>query len=99
MHGCRGPTHRMEYFTNASTNGKVRYGKFPFAISVLESPGNHLPIGMAFSATATDAGLAVWRLTVRGAKVPGRFVVIDGEFVQLMDAAERASCSQAPDRR
>jgi hypothetical protein len=94
MHGYRGPTHRMEYFTNASTKGKVRYGKFPFAISVLESPGNHLPIGMAFSATVTDAGLAVWRLTVRGAKVPGRFVVIDGEFVQLMDAAERPSCSQ-----
>ena len=59
----------MSYFTNISNKGKVRYGKFPFAISVLESPENHIPIGMAFSATATDAGLAVWRLTVRGVKV------------------------------
>ena len=47
------------YFTSISTKGKVRFGKFPFAISVLESPDNHIPIGMAFSVTATDAGLAV----------------------------------------
>jgi hypothetical protein len=75
----------MRYFTSISTKGKVRFGKFPFAISVLESPDNHIPIGMAFSATTTDAGLAVWRLTVRGVKVRGQFVVIDGEFVELGD--------------
>ncbi len=77
----------MSYFTNISTKGKVRYGKFPFAISVLESPNNHVPIGMAFSATATDDGLALWQLTVHGVKVRGRFVVIDGEFVKPGDAA------------
>jgi hypothetical protein len=77
----------MSYFTNISTKGKVRYGKFPFAISVLESPNNHVPIGMAFSATATDGGLAVWRLTVYGEKVRGRYVVIDGEFIELSKAA------------
>ena len=77
----------MSYFTNISTKGKVRYGKFPFAISVIESPSNHVPIGMAFSATATDAGLAVWQLTVHGVKVRGRFVFVDGEFVKLGDAA------------
>ena len=79
---------RTRYFTNISTKGKVRYGKFPFAISVLESQDNYLPIGMAFSATATDAGLAIWRLTVRHLRVPGRFVIIDGEFVQIMEAEE-----------
>jgi hypothetical protein len=78
---------RTRYFTNISTKGKVRYGKFPFAISVLESPNNHVPIGMAFSATATDAGLAVWRLTVHGVKARGRYVVIDGEFIELSKAA------------
>ncbi len=46
----------MSFFTNISTKGKVRYGRFPFAISVLESPNSHVPIGMAFSATATDGG-------------------------------------------
>ena len=79
---------RTRYFTNISTKGKVRYGKFPFAISVLESPDNYVPIGMAFSATATDAGLAIWRLTVRHVRVPGRFVIIDGEFVQIVEAEE-----------
>jgi hypothetical protein len=78
----------MSYFTNISTKGKVRYGKFPFAISVLESPNNHVPIGMAFSATVTDGGLAVWRLKVDGVKVRGRrYVVIDGEFIELSKAA------------
>jgi hypothetical protein len=77
----------MSYFTNISRKGKVPYGKFPFAINVLESPSNHVPIGMAFSATATDAGLAVWRLTVHGVKVRGRYVVIDGEFIELSNAA------------
>jgi hypothetical protein len=78
---------RTRYFTNISTKGKVRYGKFPFAISVLESPDNHIPIGMADSVASTDAGLAVWRLTVHGVKVRGRYVLIDGEFVELSKAA------------
>ena len=78
----------MRYFTSISTKGKVRFGKFPFAISVLESPDNHVPIGMASSVTATDGGLAIWRLTIGNVQVPGRFVVIDGEFLKFVDAAE-----------
>jgi hypothetical protein len=76
------------YFTNISTKGKVRYGKFPFTISVLESPDDYVPIGMADSFTSTDAGLAVWRLSIRETEVPGQFVVVDGEFVKLGDAAK-----------
>jgi hypothetical protein len=78
----------ITYFTSISTKGKVRYGKFPFAISVLDSPENHIPIGMASSVTATDGGLAIWRLTVRHVQVPDRFVVIDGAFLKFVDAAE-----------
>jgi hypothetical protein len=78
----------MSYFTSISTKGNVRYGEFPFAISVLESPDNHTPIGMASSVTATDGGLAIWRLTIGNVRVPGRFVVVDGEFVSLGDAAD-----------
>ena len=76
------------YFTNISTKGKVRYGKFPFAISVLESPDNYIPIGMADSVTWTDAGLAVWRLTIQEVEVPGWFVLVDGEFVKIGDTAK-----------
>ena len=79
---------RMRYFTNISTKGKVRYGKFPFAISVLESPDNYIPIGMADSVTATASGLAVWRLVVHGVELHGRFVDIDGQFFELRTAAE-----------
>jgi hypothetical protein len=79
---------RTRYFTNISTKGTVRYGRFPFAISVINSPEDYVPIGMAVSITSTDAGLAVWRLSIQEAEVPGRFVIVDGEFVQLMDAAE-----------
>jgi hypothetical protein len=84
----KSPAQQRRYFTNISTTGKVRYGKFPFAISVLESPDNYIPIGMADSVTATDAGLAVWHLVVQEAEVPGRFVIINGEFVKLGDAAK-----------
>jgi hypothetical protein len=77
----------LSYFTNISTKGKVRYGKLPFAISVIESPKNYVPIGMVYSVTSTDAGLAVWRLTVQDVELRGRFVVIDGEFVELSEAA------------
>jgi hypothetical protein len=79
----------MSYFTKISTKGRIRYGTFPFAISVVESPDSDVPIGMAFETRSTDTGLAIWRLTVRNAKVPGRFVVINGEFVPLGSAAER----------
>jgi hypothetical protein len=75
------------YFTNISTKGKVRYGKFPFAISVLESPDKYIPIGIADSVSSTDAGLAVWRLTIQEVEVPGRFVIVDGEFAKIGDTA------------
>jgi hypothetical protein len=39
-----------------------------------------MPIGRAFAVGWTDGGLAVGRLTVRGADVPGRWVTIDREF-------------------
>jgi hypothetical protein len=42
------------YFTSASTKGRVHSGEFPFAIGVLESPGNRMPTGMAFGSGQTD---------------------------------------------
>jgi hypothetical protein len=79
------------YFTNTCTKGKVRYGKFPFAISVIDSTEDYVRIGMAVSLTSTDAGLAVWRLSIQEAEVPGRFVIVDGEFVKIGDSAKRHS--------
>lgn len=39
-----------------------------------------MPIGMAMSAGPNGVGVAVWRLIVRKAEVPGLWVLIDREF-------------------
>jgi hypothetical protein len=39
-----------------------------------------MPIGIALEAGWTDGGLAIWRLTIRGAAMPGRWVIVDREF-------------------
>jgi hypothetical protein len=70
----------MEYFTNASVSGPVRYGQLPGSIGVLEALDKPMPIGMAFASGRTEGGLPVWRLTVDGDDVPGRWVIVDREF-------------------
>jgi hypothetical protein len=68
------------YFAHISATGPVRYGQVPGSIGVLDSPDKPMPIGMA-NCTGWDAdGLAVWRLTVEGADVPGRWIIVDREF-------------------
>jgi hypothetical protein len=61
----------------------VRYSQFPFSIGVLEAPDKPMPIGMAAAIGRTEGGLAVWQLTIDGADVPGRWVIIDGRFVPV----------------
>jgi hypothetical protein len=73
----------MEYFTNASGLGLVRYGQLPGSIGVLQAPDKPMPIGMASAIGRTEGGLAVWSLNVDGADVPGRWVIIDGRFVPV----------------
>jgi hypothetical protein len=71
----------MRYFTNAGPEqGPVRYRKLPSAIGVLEAPDRHMPIGMAFEIGRTADGLAVWRLVIHDADIPGRWVIVDREF-------------------
>ena len=73
----------MEYFTNASGPGPVRYGQLPGSIGVLETLDKPMPIGIASAIGRTEGGLAVWSLNVDGADVPGRWVIIDGRFVPV----------------
>jgi hypothetical protein len=74
------------YFAHIRATGPVRYGQFPFSIGVLEAPDKLMPIGMAFGVGRTDDGMAVWRLTVHGADVPGRWVIVDRRFITLEGA-------------
>ena len=73
----------MESFTNASGPGSVGFGQHPGSLGVLETLDKPMPIGMANCTGWDPAGLAVWRLTVDGADVPGRWVIIDGRFVPV----------------
>ena len=71
------------YFARISAAGPVRYGKVPGSIGVLEDPGKPMPIGMANCTGRDPAGLAVWRLTVHDADMPGRWIIVDREFQQV----------------
>jgi hypothetical protein len=68
------------YFAHISAAGRVRYGQVPGSIGVLDAPDKPMPIGMANCAGWDPARLAVWRLTVEGADVPGRWVIVNREF-------------------
>jgi hypothetical protein len=70
----------LRILAHISAAGPVRYRQVPDAIGVLEALDQPMPIGMASEIGRTEGGLAVWRLTVRGADVPGRWVIIDREF-------------------
>jgi hypothetical protein len=50
-------------------------------IDILEGFDGAPPIGTASRLGSDAAGLAVWRLTVRGADLGGRWIVIDRRFL------------------
>jgi hypothetical protein len=68
------------YSRPGPVRGPLLYRDTPDAIGVLESPTNHMPVGMALAIGPDGAGVAVWRLSVHGAELPGRWVVIDCAF-------------------
>jgi hypothetical protein len=75
----------MTYFTDASTKGRVFFTQLPWVIGIIEEPNTRLLIGTAMRRGWTDDGLASWSLKVRGADVPGRFIIMDGQFVEVED--------------
>jgi hypothetical protein len=71
----------MAYFTNVGPDsGALRYYAAPGAIDVLESRDDSTRIGMALPVRNDTAGVTLWRLTVRGAKLYGFYSVVDREF-------------------
>jgi hypothetical protein len=76
------------YFAHITAAGPIRYDQVPESIEVLESPDKPMPIGMAFEAGWTEGRLATWRLTVHGADVTGRWIIIDREFRPVKEPPE-----------
>jgi hypothetical protein len=75
------------YFTDASTRGRVRWRQLRSPIGVLESLDKPMTIGIATEIGSNHRGAAVWSLYVHRAIVPGRWVIVDGRFVPVEDAA------------
>ena len=71
------------YYANESNLGHVRSGEYPFPIGVLLASDDSRPSGIAFEIGSTVDGLALWRLKVHGEHVPGRFIIEDGQFVEV----------------
>ena len=71
----------MRYFTNVGPDrGPVLKDTVPGAIDVLEALDKPVPIGRALCTGRDATGIAVWRLVVHNATVPGRWIVVDREF-------------------
>ena len=74
------------YYANLTINGPVKYRNVVGPIGVLGAIDNHSLIGMARCTTWDDNGLAVFVLTVHGEELPGRWVIIDRQFHQLVSS-------------
>jgi hypothetical protein len=73
------------YANAVPAHGPLKYGEVAGAIGVLEAPDKPMPVGMALCVGWDPAGLALWTLTFHGDELPGRWLVIDGEFRSATD--------------
>jgi hypothetical protein len=86
----------MEPAYSTNFGGAVlRYGEVAGAIGALESPDNHMLIGMVFPIGRTAEGLAVFRLQVYKADLPGRWVCLNQWFVRGVSRAGAFTATRA----
>jgi hypothetical protein len=72
----------VRYFTSfGPQSGVLTYSAALGAIPVLLHPGALMPVGMALAAGRDAAGRALWTLSVHDGDLPGRWLVVDREFV------------------
>jgi hypothetical protein len=70
-----------DYFATTDIPRGIRYDQIPSLIGVIEAPRESAPVGMASLLGQTENGLALWRVQVRGADLPGRWVLVGTWFV------------------
>ena len=70
-----------DYFTNIDMPAGMGSDRFPDLIGVFERPEQTRPIGIASLLGETDNGMALWRLNVRGADLPGQWVILGKWFL------------------
>lgn len=69
------------FYASIKLAGPVLYHELTCAIGVLESADGNRSIVVALPSGGNMDGLALWILHVRGADVPGWYVIVDGAFV------------------
>lgn len=71
----------MRYFTSVGpAHGALLRRDVAGTIDVLEDRGEETPVGTAFCTGANPAGVALWRLSIRGRDAPGACVVLHRSF-------------------
>jgi hypothetical protein len=81
----------MAYYANVGpTRGTALYRDTPPATDVLEALGSPMRIGSASEAGWTEYGVALWRLTVNGTEISGRWAIVDREFVPQFKSSRDA---------
>ena len=71
----------MRYVTSAGPDhGALLRRDVAGTIEVLEALGEATPVGTAFCIGANPAGVALWRLSIRGRDVPEARVVLHRSF-------------------
>jgi hypothetical protein len=71
----------MWYYSSAGPAlGLLMFAAVRTPIGILEAPKDAVPVGTAICVGSDAAGMAVWHLTIRGAELPGRWIVVDREF-------------------
>src|SRR5689334_5611647 len=75
----RGPT---VHFTNAGPDsGPILWREGHHPIDVLEHRVDRTPIGTAHPVGHTEGGIAIWEIVIPREGVPGRWIVLDREFL------------------
>ena len=73
----------MRYYTNVGPGeGPILDRHGPPTIDVMKAPTDAQPIGTALCVGVGAQGIAIWGLIVQGVEVPGRWVLIDREFLR-----------------
>jgi hypothetical protein len=70
------------YFTNVGPkSGPILRASEHDSVPVLPDRDGRTPIGTARRAGSTPNGVVIWEIAVRGAALPGRWIVLGREFV------------------
>jgi hypothetical protein len=87
------------YYTNIGPRSGPILCRHGFhAPGVLRARDDHAPIGLALPVGRDDDPVELWRLTVHGVELPGRFIVVDREFQPAQEEARssRSRGGQSP---